>query len=117
MSNVTYLRQPKNHVRIKQDIPITVLHIDDDEDFLICSKRHLQKTGAFKVETALSVKEAMQKMTKHQFDIVISDYQMAEKNGLEFLRELRENKNDVPFCFIYWRQQKRRSKRGAGSWR
>jgi DNA-binding response OmpR family regulator len=25
---------------------------------------------------------------------------MAEKNGLEFLRELRANKNDVPFFYL-----------------
>jgi PAS domain S-box-containing protein len=100
MSNVTHLRQPKKIVRLQHEPPITVLHVDDDEDFLICSKRHLQNTGPFQVENALSVKEAMKKMAKHQFDIIISDYQMAEKNGLEFLRELRDNKNDVPFVLF-----------------
>jgi DNA-binding NtrC family response regulator len=73
MSNVTHLRQPKKLVSIQHDPPITVLHVDDDEDFLICSKRHLQRTGEFRVETALSVKEAMKKIAKHPFDIIISD--------------------------------------------
>lgn len=100
MSNVTHLRQPKKSIRLQHEPPITVLHVDDDEYFLICPKRNLQNIGPFQVETALSVKEAMKKMTKNQFDIIVSDYQMAEKNGLEFLRELRENKNDVSFVLF-----------------
>jgi len=41
-----------------------VLHVDDDEDFLIISKRQFEKLGQFQVETAFSVNEALKKLLR-----------------------------------------------------
>jgi CheY-like chemotaxis protein len=39
-------------------------------------------------------------MEKQTYDAVVSDYEMPLKNGLEFLRELREQKRDIPFILF-----------------
>lgn len=76
---------------------IRVLHIDDEAGFLKVAKQCLEMQGRFQVVTALSVEEAMKKLEKNTYDVVVSDYIMPGKNGLELLKELREKGNNVPF--------------------
>ena len=56
--------------------------------------------GDFEIDNAICVDEALKKLTKVQYDIIISDYEMPQKNGLEFLKELREEKNETPFILF-----------------
>ena len=77
-----------------------VLHVDDDEDFLVISRRLLERRGSFRVEFALSVKQALQKIKQNSYDVVVSDYQMFGRSGLDFLGELRADGNDVPFFLV-----------------
>ncbi len=80
--------------------PIHVLHVDDDVGFLKAARQLLEMQGRFEVDTALSVKEAMEKLKEKTFDAVVSDYQMPERDGLDFLRELRDKGNNVPFIMF-----------------
>jgi len=77
--------------------PINVLHVDDEVLLLKAAKQILEMQGSFQVETALSVKEAMSKLGEKTFDAIISDYQMPERSGLDFLKDLRSSGNNVPF--------------------
>jgi signal transduction histidine kinase/ActR/RegA family two-component response regulator len=99
IESVTHETQ-KNSLSLTQEPLIHVLHVDDDEDFLICSKRYMEKFGQFQIETALSVKEALEKIEQNPFDAVISDYQISEKTGLDFLKELREGGNGVTYILF-----------------
>jgi PAS domain S-box-containing protein len=54
----------------------------------------------FEIENVTSIDEAFKKLQKHTFDAVISDYEMPQKNGLDFLKELREQKNDIAFILF-----------------
>jgi len=76
---------------------IKVLHVDDDQGFLKVAKQCLEMQGEFEADNASSVNEALEKLNKTEYDVVVSDYQMPSKDGLEFLKELRENGNTVPF--------------------
>lgn len=80
--------------------PIHVLHVDDEAGLLKTAKQILEMQGAFQVDTALSVKEAEEKMRKKTFDAIVSDYQMSEKDGLQFLKELRDSGNNTPFVMF-----------------
>jgi len=80
--------------------PIRVLHVDDDAAFLKLAKRLLLAEGSFQVETASSVQEALERMEEGEFDVVVSDYKMPEKDGLAFLKELRENGENIPFIIF-----------------
>ena len=52
------------------------------------------------IDNACCVDEAFKKLSTGKYDVVISDYEMPLKNGLEFLKELREQKNDVAFIIF-----------------
>ncbi len=69
---------------------ICVLHVDDDPCMLEVSKEILMTEGNFEIDHALSVEEAFKKLETQDYDVVISDYEMPQKNGLEFLKELRQ---------------------------
>jgi PAS domain S-box-containing protein len=56
--------------------------------------------NSFEIINAISVAEAFKKMAKQQFDAIVSDYEMPLKNGLEFLKELREQNNQIPFILF-----------------
>jgi PAS domain S-box-containing protein len=77
--------------------PIRVLHVDDDPSFLKVAKQCLEMQGEIDIDTVSSVNEASEKLKKTDYDVIVSDYQMPGKDGLEFLKELREKGNTVPF--------------------
>lgn len=76
------------------------MHVDDDPSILEVSKSILELEGNFEVEDAPSVDEALRKLVEHAYDMVISDFEMPNKSGLDFLKELREQKNTIPFALF-----------------
>jgi len=80
--------------------PTRVLHVDDEVGFLKAAKQCLELQGSFHVDTVSSVEEAMERMKEKTFDVIVSDYVMPEKDGLEFLKELRDSGNNIPFIMF-----------------
>ena len=76
------------------------MHVDDDVSFLRVSKLILELENKFEVDTATSVDEAFCKLETQPYDAVVSDYDMPIKDGLDFLKELREQKNDIAFIIF-----------------
>jgi PAS domain S-box-containing protein len=74
-----------------------ILHVDDDSSFLNVAKQCLEIDREFEIDTASSVDEAFEKMRTRTYDVIVSDYHMPGKDGLDFLNELRQNGNTVPF--------------------
>jgi len=79
---------------------VRVLHVDDEPALLRVTKQCLELEGMFQVDSVSSVEEAMAKLEKERYDAVVSDYQMPGKDGLEFLKELRENGDRTPFIMF-----------------
>jgi len=93
----------QSHAKIVIDStekPIRVLHVDDELGLLKIAKQCLELQGPFHVDTAGSVEEALNKLKEKEYDAVVSDYQMPEKDGLEFLEMLRKNGNTIPFVMF-----------------
>ena len=86
---------------------LSVLHVDDDPSILEISKQILMDMDNFKIDHASSVDEAFSKLANESYDVVVSDYEMPTKNGLEFLKELREQKNDIPFIMFTGKAEKK----------
>jgi len=79
---------------------IRVLHVAGDSCFLEDSKQILLIESGFKVDNAYCADEAIKKISTGNYDVVVSDYEMPHKNGLEFLKELREKNNKTPFILF-----------------
>lgn len=100
MTQSTVERSTEVVVDAFKEEPVRVLHVDDEPSFLKVTKERLETENAFEVETATSVEEALKRLKEREFDIVVSDYQMAEKDGLELLKELRESGNNIAFVMF-----------------
>jgi len=82
------------------NLQLRILHVDDDVCFLNVSKQILEADGDFSVVHSTSVEDALRKLKEESFDAVVSDYQMPEKDGLEFLGLLKEQNIDIPFILF-----------------
>ncbi len=67
-----------------------VLIVDDEENARIGLKTLLSRDG-FHVATAANGYEALEYLNRHAVDLVITDINMPEMNGLVFLRELNRH--------------------------
>jgi len=82
-------------------VEIKILMVDDEETLLEISKIYLEKLDEkFHIVTVSSAEEALENIKKENYDVIISDYQMPEMNGLELLSEIRQNGNDIPFIIF-----------------
>lgn len=80
---------------------IRVLHVDDDPSILEITQLMLMDIeSSLKIDNARSVDEAFKKLATGHYDVVVSDYEMPQKDGLDFLKELREQHNKIPFILF-----------------
>ncbi|MCK5631747.1 response regulator, partial [Candidatus Bathyarchaeota archaeon] len=82
---------------LSEKTPVRVLHVDDEFSLLKVAKQCLEIEGNFQVDTAVSADEAEKKMKGKAYDVIVSDYMMPKRTGLDFLKDLRKNGNDIPF--------------------
>ena len=66
-----------------------ILVIDDEELVTESLKRLLKKEG-YSVIIAASGKEAMEYVSKSDFDLIVSDVRMPEVDGVEIVKNIRE---------------------------
>jgi PAS domain S-box-containing protein len=100
MINVTVESASEACVDLCKEKKIMVLHVDDDAEFLAVAKQCLEEQGKFQVDTAMSAEEALEKLQNSEYNAIIADYKMPGKNGLELLKELRQEGSDIPFILF-----------------
>jgi two-component system response regulator PilR (NtrC family) len=76
-----------------------VLIVDDEEDILELLELTLLKMG-LDVERASSVKEAIKKVKDSSFDLCLTDMRLPDGDGLEVLKYISENDQDLPVAVI-----------------
>ena len=80
---------------------IHVLHVDDEPDFANLAGSFLERSNdRFEVTATTSVSEALTTIGSKRVDCIVSDYDMPETNGIEFLETVRERYGDVPFVLF-----------------
>jgi PAS domain S-box-containing protein len=80
---------------------VRILHVDDEPSFADLAATFLQREDdRFRVETAASASEGLGHLADEQFDCVISDYNMPGRDGIEFLRAVRDEYPDLPFVLF-----------------
>jgi PAS domain S-box-containing protein len=79
---------------------IRVLYVDDESSLLELAKLFLEQCGEFRVETATSARKVLDSSSIPSYDVVISDYQMPDMDGIAFLKAVREQFGDLPFILF-----------------
>ena len=81
--------------------PIRVLHVDDDRTFGRSLKRYFERNDdeliVFFAESAI---EAQDVLAEEEIDCIVSDYDMDEMTGLEFLKNVRDDSREIPFILF-----------------
>jgi PAS domain S-box-containing protein len=78
----------------------SVLYVDDEPNLLALGKLFLEKSGEFTVDTKESAQDGLTVFGSQHFDAIISDYQMPDMDGIQFLKEVRSDYGDVPFILF-----------------
>ncbi|WP_448665094.1 response regulator [Sphingomonas sp. CJ20] len=81
--------------------PIRLVYIEDDDSLRAIVPRLLQRAGRFDVRSASNAAEAFGLLVQADWnaDVILLDYHMPEKNGLELLREVSKV-CDAPAIFF-----------------
>ncbi|MEF8875053.1 MAG: response regulator, partial [Candidatus Thermoplasmatota archaeon] len=81
---------------------IKVLLVDDESGFLDQAEIFLEKEDErLDVNVVISPEKALRLVEEETFDVIVSDYQMPDMDGLEFLEEVREEReSDIPFIIF-----------------
>lgn len=74
----------------------------EDSTTIRTLERNILVNAGYKVETAKNPVEAFEIMKKNQFNLIITDVEMPEMNGFEFLEKLKTNElyADIPTIMI-----------------
>lgn len=81
---------------------VKILVVDDSKTMRMLITRVLRSAdlSELKVVEAENGKDGLEKVSSESPDLILSDWNMPEMDGGEFLVELRKSGNDTPFGFI-----------------
>ncbi|WP_436901893.1 response regulator [Halovenus halobia] len=83
---------------VDEPAEIRVLHVDDDPQIVELTGEFLERTDdAFWVTGETTAVEGLNQLRDGEFDCIVSDYDMPQTDGLEFLELVREQFPDIPF--------------------
>ncbi len=74
--------------------------IVDDEAAIRESLETLLEFDGYSVEIANDGTEGLARIAEHPFDLVLLDFAMPERNGIDILREIRERDSELPVIMI-----------------
>lgn len=83
---------------------VEVLLIDDDPDLLELGRIFLEQAG-YGVTPILSASAALQILKRRRFDAIVSDYHMADMDGIDLLKRLRTQDDKTPFIIFTGRSR------------
>src|SRR5262245_3072226 len=77
----------------------SILVADDDKTCRDSIQKVLEREG-YKVESAPDVDGALEALRAGRFDLVVCDYRMPGKTGIDLLQEMKRERRDVPVLMI-----------------
>jgi DNA-binding response OmpR family regulator len=78
---------------------VSILIADDDRRYSDSIKKVFEREG-YQVECASDVGSALKTLHAHPFDLIVCDYRMPGRSGLELLEELQREHSKVPVVMI-----------------
>ncbi|MBI5182136.1 MAG: sigma-54-dependent Fis family transcriptional regulator, partial [Nitrospirae bacterium] len=76
-----------------------ILLVDDDKNILEVLKMRLESKG-YSITTAENGSEAVEKIMKERFNLIISDLRMSVMNGMELMQEIMNIDPDLPIIIL-----------------
>ena len=77
----------------------TILVADDDQMFRESIRRILERQG-YDVESVPDVDSALRSLGERHFDLVVCDYRMPGRSGIDLLKELNQQESRVPVMMV-----------------
>jgi two-component system chemotaxis response regulator CheY len=79
-----------------------ILVVDDSRTMRMILQRAIRQAGyrGLNVGEAENAMQALEKLRGEKPKLILSDWNMPEMSGLDFLKQVRAEENDVPFGFI-----------------
>jgi len=77
---------------------VRLLMVEDNVEHLDLCKEYLPK-DQFIIDAALSATEAMEKLKKNKYDMIVLDYALPDFDGIELLRRIKPMGLKVPIIF------------------
>ncbi|PSP86941.1 hypothetical protein BRC90_12050, partial [Halobacteriales archaeon QS_4_69_34] len=80
---------------------VQVLHVDDEPSLTEVAVDFLEQEHArIEVLSERDVGDALRRLEKNQVDCIVSEYDLPDTDGLEFLEAVREDHPDLPFILF-----------------
>ena len=79
---------------------ISVLYVDDEPACLRSANYFLKRTGSSSLTPSLPHPPRLPCSKTKSYDAIISDYEMPEMNGIEFLKTIRTSEKTIPFILF-----------------
>lgn len=79
---------------------IQILYVDDEPALCSLVKIYLEQYGEIRVDTEVSAGKALENLFEGKYDLIVSDYDMPEINGLEFFNGVRSTLGMIPFILF-----------------
>jgi PAS domain S-box-containing protein len=77
----------------------TLLIVEDDGGIAALQKLRLQRAG-YKVIVAGTAQEAMQKVADNAIELIVLDFLLPDRNGIEFFEQLKAAGHDLPVIVV-----------------
>lgn len=95
----------QNHLRLFWALPQvektqTILIVEDNNSLRLLYQAYL--SGKYEIITAINGYQALEKLSKHSVDLVLSDIRMPEMNGLSLRKKINQKTGSqlIPFVFL-----------------
>jgi signal transduction histidine kinase len=72
-----------------------ILVVDDEKEIRDFLNKALNRMGGFQVEVAETGEEALQRIEKESFDLVLTDLKMPKMDGLQLMTEISKSKPEI----------------------
>jgi len=79
---------------------LSALYVDDEPILLDIGKMYLEKSGVISVDILESALEALDQIRIKKYDVIISDFDMPEMDGITFLKKVRAEYPLLPFIIF-----------------
>ena len=76
------------------------LLVEDHQRLASLVQQGMREVAEMDLDIAGSVQEAHQALACHKYDAVVLDLGLPDRDGLEFLKEVRNNRNSIPILIL-----------------